>query len=157
MPIRPFQIGDIHPITELVHATNVFRNEEIDVAVELMEVVAKNPNQKDYVIYTYVDDHGEVQGYYCVGPTPMTVSTFDLYWIATHPRVHGKGIGYQLLAHSEQVMKSMGCSLIMVETSSLPKYEATRTFYLRNNYSEVNRIANYYAPGDDLVVYTKYI
>ena len=157
MPIRTFEHRDLQPLAEIVRATNVFKPEEIEVAIELMQIVIDDPKQNDYLLYTYEDELGVVLGYYCAGPTPMTASTYDLYWIAAHPTVHGKGIGFQLMRHCESTVRSLGGTLIIVETSSLPKYERTRHFYRRNAYVEAARVKDYYSPGDDLVVYTKHL
>ena len=156
MLIRKFEKADIEPLAEIVRATKVFHEEEVDVAIELMEIAANEKDQKDYFLYSYVDESGTLQGYYCVGPTPMTKSTYDLYWIAVHPRMHRKKIGRDLLEHCEQQVKGMGGTLLVVETSSQPKYEPTRKFYLRHQYTETAHIKDYYAPGDDLVIYTKH-
>jgi len=153
MLIREIEPQDIEPLRKILHATNVFRDEEIEVAVELMEATLEKT--EDYIQKSIVDDTNIVQGFYCVGPTPMTRSTFDLYWIAVNPEYHGKGIGFQLLNDCERTVFSMNGTLIVVETSSLPKYEGTRKFYLRNNYVEAARIRDYYAPGDDLIIYSK--
>jgi GNAT superfamily N-acetyltransferase len=134
MPIRKFEKSDIKPLTELVHATGVFREEEVNVAVELMEIAANDDKQKDYILYTFLDEYGIVQGYYCVGPTPMTKTTFDLYWIAVHPLMHRKRIGHELIEHCEEQVKKLDGKLLVIETSSLPKYEPTRRFYLRHQY-----------------------
>ena len=156
MSIREFEKEDIKPLAEIVRATSVFREDEIDVAVELMDIAANDKEQKDYFLFSYVDEAGTVQGYYCAGPTPMTQRTFDLYWIAVHPRVHKKRIGHELLEHCEEQVKTMGGNLLVVETSSQPKYEQTRRFYLRHHYAEAARIKDYYAQDDDLVIYSKY-
>jgi ribosomal protein S18 acetylase RimI-like enzyme len=156
MLIRKFEKADIAPITEIVRETKVFHDQEVDVAIELMEIAANEKDQKDYFLFSYVDESGVPQGYYCVGPTPMTRSTFDLYWIAVHPRMHRKKIGHDLLEHCERQVQEMGGTLLVVETSSQPKYEPTRKFYLRHQYSETACIKDYYAPGDDLVIYTKH-
>jgi ribosomal protein S18 acetylase RimI-like enzyme len=141
----------------LIEATKVFRSEEVDVAVELMDAAIDDPQQRDYVLATYVDETDNVRGYYCYGPTPMTQSTYDLYWIAVDPASHGSGIGSALLAHCEQRIAAAGGSLIVVETSSLPKYDATRRFYRRHRYDETARLRGYYAPDDDLVIFTKHL
>jgi ribosomal protein S18 acetylase RimI-like enzyme len=156
MLIRKFEKADIAPLAEIVRATKVFHEEEVDVAIELMEIAANEKDQKDYFLYSYVDESGVLQGYYCVGPTPMTQSTYDLYWIAVHPLMHRKKIGRDLLEHCEQQVQGMGGTLLVVETSSQPKYEPTRKFYLRHQYIETAHIKDYYAPGDDLVIYTKH-
>jgi ribosomal protein S18 acetylase RimI-like enzyme len=155
MAIRPFQKEDIQPLLEILRATDMFREEEIGVALELMKIVVEEKDQKDYASCTFVDDSNTVRGYYCVGPTPMTASTYDLYWIAVDPRVHAQGVGKRLLRHCEEYVRSKGGTLIIAETSSQPKYENTRSFYRRNHYTEASRIKNYYSQGDDLVVYTK--
>jgi ribosomal protein S18 acetylase RimI-like enzyme len=98
-----------------------------------------------------------VCGYYCVGPTPATAATFDLYWIAVDPAMQGKRIGKGLEEHAVEAVRARGGRLIIAETSSQPKYAATREFYLRRGYAEVARIKEYYRPGDDLVVYGKYL
>ncbi len=155
MPIRPLEHGDILPLRRILEATEVFRSEEIDVAQELMEHALDNPGQEDYELFTEVDDGGRVLGYYCVGATPMTQGTYDLYWIATDPALHGKGVGSRLLRHCEDRLRTKGGRLIVVETSSQPSYEPTRTFYVRRGYQEEARIKAYYKTGDDLVIYTK--
>ena len=48
-----------------------------------------------------------------------------------------------------------GSRLLVVETSSRPDYEPTRGFYEKRGYTRTATIAGYYAPGDDLVIYTK--
>ena len=37
------------------------------------------------------EQEGEVTGYVLFGPTPLTEGNFDIYWIATDPRLHGQG------------------------------------------------------------------
>ena len=157
MTIRPFQKEDLQPLVQLVQATDVFREEEVAIARELMEIVAEDKDQKDYVIATSVDESNTVRGYYCVGHTPMTETTYDLYWIAVDPQMHGKGIGKQLLLHCEEHVRQQGGRLIIAETSSMEKYAKTRLFYEHHHYTQASRIENYYAPGDGLVVYIKHL
>lgn len=153
--IRPLQPTDIQPLRQLLIETEVFNGDEIDIALELMHAVLNNPDQKDYIIRVY--DDGEVLGYYCIGPTPATASSFDLYWIATKPSVHGKGIGRALNAHAEELIRSKGGTLVIAETSSTSRYDKTRNFYIKAGYEELARIRDYYRAGDSLVVYGKYL
>ena len=155
-PIRPLRREDREPIHRLLRETDVFTEEEIEIALELIDMALDRPGQEDYIIYTH-EDAGAVQGYYCIGPTPATDSTYDLYWIATKPSEHGKGIGGALDKHAAELIRSRGGGLVIAETSSRPKYEKTRRFYLSHGYAELARIRDYYRPGDDLVVYGKYL
>jgi ribosomal protein S18 acetylase RimI-like enzyme len=154
--IRPLHRGDRSPLLEIVRATGVFSEEECAIALELIDAVLDRPGQKDYDI-AVCEQGGVVQGYYCIGPTPATLATYDLYWIAVDPRIHGRGVGARLTAHAEETIRARGGSLIMVETSSRSAYDGTRAFYVRMGYDELARIRSYYRPGDDLVVYGKYL
>jgi ribosomal protein S18 acetylase RimI-like enzyme len=90
----------------------------------------------------------------------LTAGTFDLYWIAVDPNWHGRGAGSLLVEYVEQQVCQMttsaeGARLLIIETSSLPRYEAARRLYLRHHYREVARIPDFYAEGDDRVIYAK--
>ncbi len=154
--IRPLKREDRPQIHLLLDETGVFTEEEISIALELVDAVLDKPGQRDYIINSCISE-GTVAGYYCIGPTPATESTFDLYWIAVKPSAQGKGIGGMLNAHAETVVQSLQGRLLVAETSSQPKYQNTRKFYINHGYSELARIANYYRIGDDLVVYGKYL
>jgi GNAT superfamily N-acetyltransferase len=154
--IRSLRREDRESLRQLLVETEVFSSEEIGIALELIDVVLDKPEQKDYIIRVY-EENGEVLGYYCVGPTPATQSTFDLYWIATKPSGQRKGVGSGLDEHAENLIRSKGGRLVIAETSSQPKYEKTRQFYLTRGYTELSRIRDYYRIGDDLVVFGKYL
>jgi ribosomal protein S18 acetylase RimI-like enzyme len=155
--IRKLQRDDKEPIRQILQETDVFTSDEIIIAVELIDIFLDDPKQLDYDLYTSVNESNEVAGFVCVGPTPLTTGTFDLYWIAVKPSFHGQGIGKKLLRHAESVATTNNGRLLIAETSSQPKYEATRMFYIKNNYVEISRIKDYYKPDDDLVVYGKYL
>ena len=154
--IRPLLRSDKEPILRLVRATGVFSEDEIAIACELIDIVLDRPDQKDYEIAVYDDGEGPL-GYTCIGPTPGTDGTYDLYWIAVDPALHGRGIGRELDLHVERSVRERNGRLIVAETSSTPRYDATRMFYQRRGYTELSRITDYYRPGDDLVVYGKYL
>ena len=155
--IRTLQPGDREPVYQILVATNVFSDEEVHVALELIDTTLHNSHQQDYEIFTAVNERQEVVGYYCIGPTPLTQGTYDLYWIAVAPPMHGQGIGRQLSEHAEERIRARGGRLLIAHTSSQPKYDNTRMFYLKHGYQEVARIKEYYKPGDDLVIYGKYV
>lgn len=155
--IRPIQPSDREPIRQILHETGVFTQEEVDVAIELIDTTLHNSQQKDYEIYTAVGDGGEIAGYFCVGPTPVTTGTYDLYWIAVKPSWHGHGIGKELLRFAESLILPRGARLLIAHTSSQPRYDSTNAFYLRTNFLEAARIKDYYKIGDDLIIYCKYL
>jgi ribosomal protein S18 acetylase RimI-like enzyme len=154
--IRPLRRDDREPLNRILSETGVFTDDEIGIALELLDVTLDVPDQEDYIIFVY-EEGREVLGYYCVGPTPGTEGTYDLYWIAVSPAAHGKGVGTRLNAHAEALVAGRGGRLLIAETSSRPHYESTRMFYIRRGYGELARLRDYYRPGDDLVVYGKYL
>jgi ribosomal protein S18 acetylase RimI-like enzyme len=155
--IRQLLPKDRAQIRLMVEETGVFAGDEVDVAIELVDAALANPLGSGYHIFTAVDESDSAIGYYCVGNRPMTVGTFDLYWIAVKPSSHNRGIGKELLRHAEEQIRLKAGRLVIAETSSLPKYENTRKFYLHNHYDELARIRDFYRVGDDLVVYGKYV
>lgn len=100
------------------------------------------------------DVEGRLVGWICWGPTPCTLGTYDLYWMAVDPAGQSAGIGTALLAEMERRLTGHG-RLIVVETAGRADYADTRRFYQARGYRPTARIPDFYAPGDDLVVYTK--
>jgi len=154
--IRPLRRDDREALRSIVEGTGMFSADEVGIALELIDAVLDKPGQRDYHIRV-AEGSGAVEGYYCIGPTPGTDGTFDLYWIVVGAQKQGKGTGRMLEEDAVKLAASMGGRLLIAETSSRPAYEGTRSFYLRRGYSEVARIRGYYRPDDDLVVYAKYL
>ena len=150
--LRELRREDRAPIASLLEATGVFRPEEVSVALELVDRALCEPDQRDYT-FLVAEAEGRVAGYACWGETPCTRGTFDLYWIATDPSLHGLGIGGLLMDRAEEDMRRRGGRLCVIETSSLPPYQKTRRFYLGRGYAEAARLPDFYQPGDDKVVY----
>ena len=152
--IRPMGPEDLDPLLDIVRRTGMFSADEVDIAYELMDIWLNKPGQKDYIIWTAEMD-GVPVGYVCYGPTPATQTTYDLYWIAVEPRLQGKGFGRQLLRFAEGAIHKLGGRLVIIETSSTPKYEPTRAFYLRNGYAVEASIKDFYSSGDDRLIFTR--
>jgi ribosomal protein S18 acetylase RimI-like enzyme len=71
------------------------------------------------------------------------------------PSLHGAGIGTILMEEVERRLAREHARLIIVETSSRADYAATRAFYQRRGYSEAARLRDFYAPGDDRIIFIK--
>lgn len=149
-------------ISSILGATGVFRAEEINVALELFDEtfsrdgrVSSTDADTDYAFVGAFTPDDELMGYACYGPTPDTDRTWDLYWIAVDPHVQGSGGGTQLLAEVERRLTRLDARMLIVETSSRLEYEPTRAFYQKRGYTEAARVREFYAPGDDRVIFTK--
>ena len=61
-----------------------------------------------YVLESLVEGSSEVMGYVCFGPTPLTESTYDLYWIAVDKSKHRGGVGKRLMKFTEEEIARRG-------------------------------------------------
>ena len=156
MIIRWTRPDDRDVIMALLDATGHFRSAELDIAEELLDDALARGHEGHYQSFV-ADVDGEPAGWVCLGPTPCTEGTFDIYWIAVSPQRQGRGLGKALMEHAENLIRGRGGRMIVVETSGTERYHATRQFYLRAGYQEAARIKDFYAPGDDKVVFTKHL
>jgi ribosomal protein S18 acetylase RimI-like enzyme len=74
--------------------------------------------------------------------------------MAVDPALHGSGVGTALLADMEQRLVG-AARLVVVETAGRPDYAPTRAFYEGRGYRRTAVVPDFYAPGDDQVIYTK--
>ncbi len=155
MNIRPLISEDRDGLWRMVIETGVFTDEEVGVAMELIDLVLWNESQKDYRIVCAVDDQNQPLGYICYGPVPLTQGTFDLYWIVIDPGVQGQKIGSKLLDYLEEQVRGLKGRMILADTSSIPPYEKAQGFYLKKGFQEVARISDYYWEGNDRITYCK--
>jgi len=157
MRVRALRPDDRPCIEQLLRETQVFTEAEIAIALELIDIYLNVPGQRDYQLYVAADEQDVAQGYVCFGPTPLTDALWDLYWIAVAPARHHQGIGTKLLHFVEAQVRDPGVAgrRLLIETSSLPRYDPTRQFYLRHGYVELTRIPDFYAIGDDRIIYAK--
>ena len=157
MNIRPLKGKDKATLLSILIRCRAFTSKEIDVAMELVDIALKNKHQKDYTIYCLTRERDRPLGYICFGPVPMTQGTFDLYWIAVDPGSQREGVGSKLIDFLDGMVKEAEGRMILADTSTVPQYEKTRSFYLKKGFQEVARIPDYYAPGNDRVSFCKRI
>ena len=105
--------------------------------------------------FVMAEQYGRLVGYACYGQIPCTVGSYDLYWIAVHPDIQGKGLGQRLLQETEHLIRDAGGSRIYVDTSQRLQYASTRAFYENAGYRLDAVLTEFYAPGDNKVIYCK--
>ncbi|HPW16865.1 MAG TPA: GNAT family N-acetyltransferase [Candidatus Aminicenantes bacterium] len=147
---------DKDAVLGLVRATGFFTEAEVAVAEELVDIYLGRPEQTDYRVVVVENDARGVAGYMTWGPTPLAEDAYDLYWMAVAPAEQGKGRGKELVRWLEAEVRRRDGRVVFIETSSQPKYHATRRFYIDLGYKEVARVPDFYRAGDDRVIYAKY-
>ncbi|MFC2094279.1 GNAT family N-acetyltransferase [Bacteroidota bacterium] len=153
--IRKLKPDDVKNIETMLKSIPNFSNAEVSVAMELVNAAAVDANQTDYNVFVF-EEMGKIIGYHCTGKRPLTDAVYDLYWIVTDPSHKNKGVGKALLTHAEQFVLQLKARWLLIETSSKDTYEGARNFYLRNNYSIISEINDFYTLGERLMVFGKY-
>jgi ribosomal protein S18 acetylase RimI-like enzyme len=151
--IRPYGVEDRAAVAALLNESPAFNAEEVRVAIAMLDPA------DGYDVFV-AEVEGVICGYTCIGPTPFTVSTWHLYWIAVHPHAQHRGVGRALQLHVEEYVRGRNgpeCHerRLVVETSGRPDYEGSRRFYEASGYRVAGRIPDYYKPGDDCLFYCK--
>ncbi len=169
-------------VADILRATGVFREPEVDVALELFDETfagaplragaagphvatragdasthdtkASSPLDGYLFLGAFTPDE-KLIGYACYGATPDTDRTWDLYWIAVDPSAQGTGSGTTLLSEVERRLSGLHARMLVVETSSRSDYAPTRAFYLARGYGEAARVRDFYAVSDDRIIFTK--
>jgi ribosomal protein S18 acetylase RimI-like enzyme len=151
--LRSLTRADRDRIEAITRSVGLFRDDEIAIALEVFDEAVGGGARNTYSTLAAELD-GRVAGWICWGPTPCTLGTYDLYWMAVDPELQGSGIGTALLLEMERRLDGLA-RLIVIETAGRSEYAGTRAFYQARGYSPVSRIPDFYAPGDDQVVFVK--
>jgi D-alanine-D-alanine ligase len=141
-------------LVALIGAVELFSEDEKVVAVEVLDSYMEHPG-KDYHALGAFTHRDVLLGYACYGPTPCTAGTWDLYWIAVSGDARGRGIGTLLMEEVERRLVDLDARLLLIETASRADYAPTRAFYERRGYEVVATVPDFYAPGDDRVIFAR--
>lgn len=143
-------------VKTILASTNAFSSREIEVATELVrENLEKGSLGSGYFFLLARDESGRMAGFTCFGPIPCTLYSYDLYWIAVRGDCQGLGLGRKLYLKTEANVKMRGGKKIFAETSGREDYHLTRSFYQGQGFKELCRLSDFYAPGDDKLIYGK--
>ncbi len=147
--IRAVSPKDLTHIKNIIEATAMFPVELLD---EMISPFFKDPSSKE-IWLTY--EVGRPIAVVYSAPERMTSGTWNLLLIAVSPEYQGQGIGTELMTYIEHKLHANDENILLVETSGMAEFELTRKFYLNNNYVKEAVIRDFYAKGDDKVVFWK--
>ena len=150
--IRPATSDDILSIQALTEATGLFQPHELE---DFSGMISEHLEGEQAEHCWIVDADQEVTAAAYYAPEAFAEGVWNLYFIAVHPTHQGQGRGSALLKYVEQTLTQQGERLLLVETSGLDGFEATRRFYHKNGYDEEARIRDFYKAGDDKITFRK--
>lgn len=145
---------DAELVWRMVSETGFFRADEVDVAEELI-LERLNRGKASGYEFVFGQNGDQLIGYTCFGPIACTLGSYDLYWIVVDASRQRHGIGTRLLCETERLVREAGGRHIYVETSGRAQYEPTRVFYVRQGYSEIAVLPEFYDLQEDKVILRK--
>jgi len=152
--LRPSEPSETPALLALAQGTGVFKPIEIQALEEVLDDFHAREHAHGHHCVTAWQDERPI-GFAYWAPTEMTDRTWYLYWIAVRRDLQTLGWGARLLRACETAIRTAGGRLLLIETSSLPGYEPTRRFYAKHGYEPPAVIRDFYADGDDLLVFRK--
>ena len=151
--IRPAKREDTAAVVDLVIAAEMFSAEDAwFIEAMLADYFDGNEDEGHECV---IDDDGDLLGVAYYQPESAADRVWDLTMIAVRPDSQGQGRGASMLRRVEEDLRARNQRLLLVETSSLPQYDLTRAFYVKCGYEEEARIRDYWAAGDDKVIFRK--
>lgn len=152
--IRPATPEDTAALVELARATEVFRPAEVVALREVLDDYHAHESRHGHraVVLIQAD---QIVGFAYYAPSALSERGWYLWWIAVAREHQGRGAGSTLLRFVENELEGAQARLLWIETSSLPRYEPTRRFYLRHAYRIAAIVLDFYSDGDDQVLFVK--
>lgn len=147
--IKPTTADDIPALMALVDQTELFPSDM------LPDMVASSlsGDTEDFWLTCHWD--GVAVGFCYTVPEALAEGTWNMLALAVRPDLQGKRLGTMLVAAAEQHLKAKNQRILIVDTSGTDDFALTRKFYAKNGYDEEARIRDFWADGDDKVVFRK--
>jgi ribosomal protein S18 acetylase RimI-like enzyme len=110
---------------------------------------------ESHELWLTCDVDGDVVGFCFAAREELTDGTWNMLAIATHTAHQGGGVGGALVAKLESTLLERGQRILIADTSGADEFARTRAFYRKIGYSEEARIRDFWAAGNDKVVFWK--
>jgi GNAT superfamily N-acetyltransferase len=134
MPQIAFDItpADRPVLEKILSSSGYFYDFEIEVALSLADETFEKGQENSGYYWIRLIEEGKVIGFANFGQNPSSVHSWELYWIAIQEEYRKKHYGSLILKEAEERIRSLGGSVVWIETSGRPLYESTRYFYLKS-------------------------
>jgi ribosomal protein S18 acetylase RimI-like enzyme len=150
MNIRPTTHDDLADLQEVLDGTELFPSEMLP---DMVSGFLSGNEDSDLWLICEVD--GKAVGFCYAVPEELTDRVWNMLAVAVLPVLQGKGHGGALVAELETTLKDRGQRILIADTSGVEAFAQTREFYRKNGYTEEARIRDFWAAGDDKIVFWK--
>lgn len=156
--VEPSTPDDRGGIYGLIIDSGIFARVDADCVDGMFAESISKPSEDGYYFLSCrsgAQAPAELIGFACVGRESLTKDTWDLFWICVDRAARGRGAGRALMEEAQRLAVSKGGRLMVIYTSSTEPYAAARRLYESQHFAPAAVVADYYAEGDDLRIYTK--
>ncbi|NSX54371.1 GNAT family N-acetyltransferase [Parasulfitobacter algicola] len=150
MIIRLTTSNDIPALQQVLDGTELFPSDMLPDMLAGFLTVADSPN-----IWLTCEDAGQPVGFCYAVPEDLADGTWNMLAIAVLPSCQGRGFGGAVVQHLEDVLRGRRARILIADTSGTDEFAQTRAFYQKSGYAEEARIRDFWAAGDDKVVFWK--
>jgi len=151
--LRPAAVQDRADILKLAENMGFEPGPEMEELNNLLSAYFSAELGADH--YWLVDDEDGIRSALYYAPEMMTDGVWNLYFISVRSDLQGQGYGGVLLQAVEDDLKDKNQRMLLIETSGLETFKATRAFYHKHQYEQEACIRDYYAYGDDKIIFRK--
>lgn len=150
MKIRPTKSEDIAALQIVLNGTGLFPAEMLPDM--LHGFLSDEPCMDRWLT---CEDGGTAIGFCYAMPEQMAEGTWNMLAIAVLPEKQGSGAGKAIVNQLENSLRSDGQRVLIADTSGTEEFAKTRKFYRKCGYAEEARIRDFWAAGDDKIVFWK--
>lgn len=150
MKVRPTKPEDIPALKLMLDGTELFPSEMLP---GMLSGFLSNDESED--IWLTCEADGKAIGFCYATPEALTEGTWNMLAIAVLPEKQGSGAGGAIVKELESNLRESGHRVLIADTSGADEFTQTREFYRKNGYSEEARIRDFWAEGDDKVIFWK--
>lgn len=147
--IKPTTRADIPALQVVLDLTGLFPRDM------LPDMIAPSLDGQSDAFWLKVHLDDTAVGFCYTAPEDLTDGTWNMLALAVHPGLHGKKLGGALVSATEARLKANKQRILIVDTSGTEDFASTRAFYKHHGYEEEARIRDYWAAGDDKVIFRK--
>jgi len=147
--IKPTAEADIPALQRVLDATELFPSEM------LPEMLASFLDGSTSAFWLTCHTETGAVGFCYTVPEELAEGTWNMLALAIHPEAQGQGLGRKLVSAAEAHLRQAIQRILIVDTSGTEEFAPTRAFYAACGYEEEARIRDFWAVGDDKVIFRK--
>jgi GNAT superfamily N-acetyltransferase len=150
--MRPAEAGDIAAIAAIAEGSGMFGPEEVAF---LRDLAASDlaASEGDRVWFLAIGPDGLAVGAGYLAPEPFQGDVRNLLFLAVLPASRGTGAGRALVRHAADLSRAGGARLLLIETNAAAQFVPARALYGTEGFTVDGQVRDYYAPGEDKVIF----